>query len=232
MSSAKNWVVIPAAGIGTRMQAEMPKQYMKLRDKTVLEHAAERFLQHSAIEGIVVVVNASDPYWPGNPLSGNQRIMTTTGGNERCHSVLNGLELLTAHADENDWVLVHDAARPCLCNAELDRLLAEIADHADGGLLALPVRDTMKRCNKDNEITGTVERDGLWHALTPQMFRLGPLLLALKESIDRSEIVTDEAQAMEKTGVKPLLVRGEVSNIKITRTGDLELAEFYLNSRG
>lgn len=214
------------------MQSEIPKQYLPLADKTVLEHTLQRFIDNEKINGIVVVLNKQDPWWQDSELAVNNKITTTTGGIERCHSVLNGLFSLHDRADKNDWVLVHDAARPCLTDNELERLLTGIGDHPVGGLLALPVRDTMKRSQNGNEIAETIEREGLWHAMTPQMFRYQKLVEALSSVVDQQKIVTDEAQAMELTGVNPLLVKAEVSNIKITQMGDLELANFYINRMG
>lgn len=232
MPSANYWVVIPAAGTGSRMQSDVPKQYLKLCGKTILEHTAEHFIRHPKIKGIIVVLNSDDPCWQLTSLATNDQVRSATGGSERCHSVLNGLTALSDLAKENDWVLVHDAARPCLSADDIDHLLSEVADHPVGGILAVPVRDTMKRANDSNEISETIERNGLWHALTPQMFRYGKLVQALTEAIKNQEIVTDEAQAVELTGVKPLLIQGQTSNIKITQMGDIELAEFYLRSRG
>lgn len=231
MTSVNYWVVIPAAGTGSRMQSDTPKQYLQLAGKPVLQHALECFLQHPRIRAVVVVLAADDPYWPALSIASHDRVMTSTGGSERCHSVLNGLKTLADVAAGNDWVLVHDAARPCLTGADLDRLLDTVGDHAVGGILAAPVRDTMKRGGADHEIAATVDRRDLWHAMTPQMFRYEKLLKALSTALENHEMVTDEAQAMEMTGVKPLLVEGHISNIKITQMGDLDVAKFYLQRR-
>ena len=231
MSSAKYWVVIPAAGTGSRMQSEIPKQYLKLGDRTVLEHTVEKFTRHKKISRIVVVISPDDPYWQTTTLAGNDQVSTASGGKERCDSVLNGLKALADYASEQDWVLVHDAARPCVSGKEIDSLITGAGDHKVGGILAVPVRDTMKRGNTHDEITETVNRDGLWHALTPQMFRYGKLVEAMTRASAAGKKVTDEAQAMELTGVNPLLVKGEISNIKITQMGDLELARFYLQQQ-
>ena len=154
-----------------------------------------------------------------------------TGGAERCHSVLNGLEALRQHADLTDWVLVHDAARPCLAVADLDRLMNELADDPVGGLLAAPVRDTLKQADSAGRVATTVDRSRLWHALTPQMFRLGRLRDALNAALARGLLVTDEAGAMEAAGFAPRLIEGRADNVKITRPEDLALAEFYLAHR-
>ncbi len=154
--------------------------------------------------------------------------MRVNGGAERCHSVLNGLQALRQQAQPNDWVLVHDAARPCVRQADIEKLMTQLAEHPVGGLLAVPVRDTMKRADTGREIVETVNRDGLWHALTPQMFRLETLFNALQNVSNRGELVTDEAQAIEKTGQRPVLIEGHADNIKITHPQDLSLAEMYL----
>ncbi|MEJ2761340.1 MAG: 2-C-methyl-D-erythritol 4-phosphate cytidylyltransferase [Gammaproteobacteria bacterium] len=227
-STPRYWVVIPAAGIGTRMETATPKQYLRLNGRTVLEHVLLRFCTHPAIAGIVVALAPEDPYWHELPIAGHEKIRTTTGGAERCHSVLHGLRVLREVADEEDWVLVHDAARPCLSRADLDRLLETVSGHAVGGILAAPARDTMKRAGHGNEIRDTVDRSELWHALTPQMFRLGLLERALAEAVEGGRLVTDEAQAVELAGHHPLLVPGQADNIKITHPGDLEIAELFL----
>ncbi len=222
--------MIPAAGIGKRMQSDIPKQYLKLGERTILEHTIQCFLDEAKIHRIVVVIAEHDSYWSSLSIH-NDRIITADGGAERCHSVLNGLTAIQDQADDNDWVLVHDAARPCLSRSELNRLISEVGDDDVGGILAVPVRDTMKRGTADNEIAETVDRNQLWHALTPQMFRFHKLLSSLRNIQKLQQIVTDEAEAIEKTGVKSQLVRGEYSNIKVTEMGDIELAIFYLQQQ-
>lgn len=223
----KYWAVIPAAGVGKRMQADRPKQYLELHGKTVLEHTLSRFLEHPHIQGVVVIVSDGDPYWQELALT-HPRLMITTGGAERCHSVLNGLQLLREQAAESDWVLVHDAARPCLRIEDIDRLINTLQDHPVGGLLGLPVADTMKRTAADDTIIETVPRENLWRALTPQMFRLEELYQALKTALDGKQLVTDEASAMELAGKSPKMIEGHGDNIKITRPQDLALAALYL----
>lgn len=222
------WALIPAAGVGRRMGADRPKQYLPLAGRTVLEQTLQRFIDHPAIAGLVVVVGADDPYWPELRLACDKPLLRAVGGAERCHSVRNGLERLREEAAEEDWVLVHDAARPCLGRADIDRLMADTADDAVGGILAVPVRDTMKRADAHGRIAATEPREGLWHALTPQMFRLGRLYAALGQALDDAVLVTDEASALEHSGASPLLVEGRADNIKITRPEDLALAEFFL----
>ncbi|MGH8614243.1 MAG: 2-C-methyl-D-erythritol 4-phosphate cytidylyltransferase [Gammaproteobacteria bacterium] len=228
MTKRHYWTVIPAAGCGARMHTPVPKQYLMLAGKRVIEHAVERLGNHPWISGVVVAISAQDQLWQEVRLNCRAPVMRVTGGSQRCHSVLAGLARLHHVAHSADWVLVHDAARPCLPHKDLDRLIAEISDHPVGGLLALPVRDTMKRDDGQRTVTATVEREGLWHALTPQMFRYSALREALEAAIASDRIVTDEAQAMELTGARPRLVEGSAGNIKITCPQDLVLAEFYL----
>ena len=227
----KYWAVIPAAGIGSRMQSECPKQYLKILDKTVLEHTLEKFCIHPRIAGVVVSLAANDIYWQNLGISKQYKIMTTTGGAERFNSVLNGLHYLRNHADAEDWVLVHDAVRPCVRHGDLDKLIEVLDQHPVGGLLAYPVKDTMKRANENLEVTETVDRRGLWHALTPQMFRLSLLEHAIAKAVQENIIITDEAQAVERCGYSPRLVEGRADNIKITRKEDLSLAELYLSNQ-
>ena len=232
MKNTKYWALIPAAGIGRRMGGEVPKQYLPLGDKTVLEHTLDALARHPAIDGLVLVHGAGDPRVAALPdTMRGKPLLRATGGAERSDSVLNGLERLAGHADDGDWVLVHDAARPCLRQEDLDRLIAAVRGHPVGGLLAVPVRDTMKRADAGNGVRATVDREGLWHALTPQMFRLGALRDALRMAQARGLAVTDDASAMEQAGQAPLLVEGHGDNLKITRPEDLALAEFHLRQQ-
>lgn len=229
MSAARIWAVVPAAGSGSRMGAGRPKQYLELAGAPILQHTLARLLGHSAIQAVVVALSESDADFQRLPCARDPRLLRAHGGAERCHSVANALDVLVGRAAEHDWVLVHDAARPCLCGSDIDRLLRELGGHPVGGLLALPVRDTMKRADPGGDVTATVDRQGLWHALTPQMFRLGALRAALAGALGAGVLVTDEAQAMERTGVRPRLVEGRPDNIKVTRPHDLALAELYLS---
>ncbi|MCP5423647.1 MAG: 2-C-methyl-D-erythritol 4-phosphate cytidylyltransferase [Gammaproteobacteria bacterium] len=229
--SVAHWAVVPAAGIGKRMGLDIPKQYLPLGGLSVIEHTLDILLRHPRIQGVVVALGADDRWWPSLKLDCGKPLISVVGGPERCHSVLNGLTALHDWAQPDDWVLVHDAARPCLSRADLDKLLDELADDPVGGLLALPVRDTMKRADAQGRVIATEERAGLWHALTPQMFRLATLLAALRHSLEQGLIVTDEAAAVEAMGLRPRLVQGSADNIKITRTEDLALAEFFLTRR-
>ncbi len=231
-SSPRYWAVIPAAGVGRRMSADKPKQYLELSGRTILEHTIECFYQHPLIKVVVVVISNDDPHWPELEISKHTKIHTASGGIERCHSVLNGLNALLDIADDDDWILVHDAARPCIDKQDIDHFIQQIGDHPIGGILATPVRDTMKRSNDQNEIVDTVEREQLWHALTPQMFRFKALRSALISVLDTEQTVTDEAQAIELTSVKPLLISARSYTNKITHMGDLAIAEQYLLQRG
>ena len=222
------WAVIPSAGVGTRMLADKPKQYLPVRNKPLIEHTLNAFCSHEKITGVVVAVSEQDNYWPALEISSQPKISTTVGGVERCHSVMNCLKYLSDMAATDDWVLVHDAARPCISKADIDKLIETLAEDPVGGLLALPVHDTMKRADNVNNVSETVNREGLWHALTPQMFRLADLIQALQQAIDRDLIVTDESQAMELAGFKPRLVQGQAQNIKVTHKDDIALAELYL----
>ena len=223
--------VVPAAGAGSRMGANIPKQYLALAGQTVLEHSLDVLLACERIATVVLVLSADDERWPEiQDRYKASRVETVTGGAERCHSVLNGLEHLAGTAGADDWVLVHDAARPCVRQQDIEMLMTRLEDHAVGGLLGLPVADTMKQVDSDSMILKTVERDGLWRALTPQMFRLGPLRDALQQAIASGVMVTDDAAAMEMAGYQARMVEGHADNIKITRPADLQLAEFYLQS--
>jgi 2-C-methyl-D-erythritol 4-phosphate cytidylyltransferase len=226
------WAVVPAAGAGRRMSNNIPKQYLPLGEKTVLEHSLDALLACRQLAGVVVVLSEDDVYWQDiQPRYLDQQLETATGGAERCHSVLNGLLQLDGRAAEDDWVLVHDAARPCVRQTDIDRLITTLSTSTDGGLLGVPVADTMKQVDSENCITATVARESLWHAYTPQMFRKGMLQSALQLAIDNVRLVTDEASAMELAGYQPCMVQGQRDNIKITVPSDLELAAFYLQTR-
>ena len=227
------WGAIPAAGIGRRMGASIPKQYLELRGRRVVEHSVAALLDHPAIGGVCVAVAAGDPWWPKMDYADHPRIIPANGGDERVWTVRNMLDALLQHgAAAADWVLVHDAARPCLRGADVARLIAACEGREVGGLLGMPVRDTMKRVDGAGKVQRSEPRQGLWHAFTPQMFRLGPLRQAIEDAAAQAAIVTDEASAMERIGAKPLMVEGRADNIKITRPGDLELAGFFLDTDG
>ncbi|HDL5355490.1 TPA: 2-C-methyl-D-erythritol 4-phosphate cytidylyltransferase [Mannheimia haemolytica] len=214
--------VIPASGVGSRMQAEKPKQYLQLKGKTILEHTVSIFLEHPHVEKVIVAVARKDPFYSTLELLKSPKIQLVFGGETRADSVLNALQEINT---ENAWALVHDAARPCLKRSDLDKLL-QIND-PQGGILAIPAVDTMKRAN-GTKIAHTEDRSTLWHALTPQFFPAQALKQALSSAFANKLQVTDEASAMELAGYQPQLVSGRSDNIKITRPEDLALAEFYL----
>ena len=237
MTTPKYWPVLPAAGVGSRMQADRPKQYLPLHNRYLIDHTLAMMLSYPAFEQLVLVLSADDPYWPDSDFAHDPRIIRAAGGEERCYSVLNGLQALETVAAADDWVVVHDVARPCLQHRDLDKLLAALRD--PGAVLAAPVRDTMKRGRREPGPGGadsavidhTVDRHQLWHALTPQVFRYAALKKALQQALADGSEVMDEASAMELSGQAPYLVEGSAGNIKVTRPDDLALAEFFLSRK-
>ncbi|MEO5702641.1 MAG: 2-C-methyl-D-erythritol 4-phosphate cytidylyltransferase [Gammaproteobacteria bacterium] len=232
--SASYWTVIPAAGIGTRVGSVCPKQYLLLCGKEVIEHSLQRLLTHSKIAGAVVALAPDDQYGKNllNKFTGQEKpVITVEGGAERCHSVLNALHRLTEFAGPHDWVLVHDAVRPCLRQADIDRLIDTTNNHPDGGLLGMRVTDTVKRVTASGKVGETINRDDLWRAQTPQIFQLAALTQALSQAIEQRLNITDEAAAMSLAGAVPMMVEGHADNIKITHFADLALAQFYLEQQ-
>jgi len=238
------WLVMPAAGAGRRFDRQpsgvarsgtrCPKQYAALKGRTVIEWALAPFLADRRCAGAVVALAPDDVWWPKVA----ERIAAVTvaqGGAERSESVRNALAALSRRANKDDWVLVHDAARPCLSKADLDRLLERVCSHAVGGILAQPVADTLKRAQVGDgsvaAIETTVDRSALWRAGTPQMFRYGILCDALDRALSSGRRPTDESQALEWLGEHPLLVEGAPTNIKVTTADDLALAESLLTGR-
>lgn len=226
----KYWGIVPAAGVGKRMQADRPKQYLLLNNKTVIEQTLARLLEVEQITAVVVAISKEDPFWPKLEISKNSRVLTAPGGKERADSVLFALQSIANKADDNDWVLVHDAARPCITKTDVEKLISELQDHSVGGILALASHDTLKSVN-NMLITDTVDRSSIWRALTPQMFRYGALKHALQEAADKGWIMTDDASAMELQGQQPKIIAGRSDNLKITRPEDLALAQFYLEQQ-
>ena len=225
----KFWAIVPAAGVGKRMQADRPKQYLELAGTTVIEHTLLRLLQADIFSAIAVAVSKEDPYWPELPLSKHQTIITAPGGKERADSVLSGLKAIREQASDDDWVLVHDAARPCITTEDIHYLINTLVNDEVGGILALASADTLKQV-QGNSITGTLDRSHIWRALTPQMFRYG-LLKAALEQTQGNPAITDDASALELTGLQPKIVEGRPDNIKITRPEDLALAKFYIDQQ-
>ncbi|GIZ51166.1 2-C-methyl-D-erythritol 4-phosphate cytidylyltransferase [Noviherbaspirillum aridicola] len=232
MNPARHFALIPAAGVGSRMGASHPKQYLDLAGKPVLAHVIDTFHAAPSIAGVVVVVSPEDGYIDDLAVKAGQAwprlSIVRKGGATRRESVLGGLRALADHANEEDWVLVHDAARPGLTVALIERLAHALAEDRVGGLLALPVVDTLKRSDDDGRAERTVPREQLWAAQTPQMFRHGLLTRALEQAPD----VTDEAGAIERLGLKPKLVEGSPRNFKITLPHDLALAELHMKGLG
>jgi 2-C-methyl-D-erythritol 4-phosphate cytidylyltransferase len=226
------WGVVPAAGTGRRMSAGLPKQYMQLAGQEVIGHTLGRLLTWDFLSGLLVALHADDVHFATLAVADDPRIELVTGGAERCHSVLAALLALEGRAAERDWVLVHDAARPCIGREEVERLRTELAEDPVGGLLAIPVSETVKRADASGRVVQTLNRQGLWLAQTPQMFRFGPLLQAMREALVNDETVTDEAAAIELAGYQPRLVEGKRSNIKITLPADLDTAAAWLAVEG
>lgn len=244
MTLAPYWLVMPAAGRGTRIAAERPKQYLTLAGRSMIEWALTPFLEDRDCRGLAIALSADDGDWPAVRARLPRRPIETQGGAERADSVRAALEaLLAAEADEGDWVLVHDAARPCVSHSEIVALRtaverASVAGGAEGGLLAVPLADTLKRGEWSASAAGqasttreTLPREGLWRALTPQMFRLGALLAAVRAASAAGRVPTDEAQAIEWQGRRALLVSGESTNLKVTTAADLAIAEGVLRAR-
>ncbi len=226
-------VVVPAAGIGKRMKTDCPKQYLHLAGKTIIEHTLTNLLEHSQVQRVIVVLNPNDLLFAQLPIASHPCVEVVEGGQERCDSVLAGLNVLP---DDEEWGLVHDAARPCVAATDLTTLLQLAEQGSTGGILATPVRDTMKRAvsvkvNGQNMVQQTESREHLWHALTPQFFKLTSLKKALNQAHKQNISITDEASAIELLGEEVVLVEGCASNIKITQPEDLLLAEFYLTQR-
>lgn len=227
--TTKFWGIVPAAGVGKRMQADRPKQYLELAGKTVIEQTLMRLLQADVFEAIAVAISREDPYWPELAIARHEKILTADGGKERADSVLSALKSIRGKASDNDWVLVHDAARPCITASDIHHLIACLVHDDVGGILALASHDTLKNV-QDGRIVGTLDRNHIWRALTPQMFRYGMLKSALEEAEGNSAI-TDEASALELKGLRPKIVEGRPDNIKITRPEDLPLAQFYMGQQ-
>ncbi|MFO7325935.1 MAG: 2-C-methyl-D-erythritol 4-phosphate cytidylyltransferase [Pseudomonadota bacterium] len=216
------WLVMPAAGSGRRFGGGRPKQYMPLGGSSVIERALSPFLADDRCRGVAVALDARDTVFDTLPVSRHPRVTRVTGGARRCDSVR--LALASLPVGDADWVLVHDAARPCVTRADVDRLLAELAHDEAGGLLATPLADTLKRADAEGRVADTPARTGLWRALTPQMFRAGVLKAALAAAEAAGREPTDEAQAVEWLGGRPRLVAGHPGNIKITTAADLSAA--------
>jgi len=238
VSNRKIWAIVPAAGTGQRMQAEIAKQYLMLNEKTILENTLDLLLANKQIQEIIVATAAEDKHWETLTCSSQQRIGTTVGGASRAESVYNGLVSLQERAHKQDWVLVHDAARPCLSSELLSSFIEQLQDDSVGGILAVRAKDTLKLANSSgSSIDKTLDRSQIWQAQTPQMFRYGLLLDALEHARNRIKApalgesfeITDEASAVEQIGYQPKLIEGDARNLKVTTPEDLQLAQFLLS---
>ena len=227
MNDERFWVVVPAAGAGRRMGADIPKQYLELSGKMVLLHTLERLASCPGVSGLFLGLSAGDPYWQELSFTAPWLKQVCDGGAERADTVSLILDAMAGSVEETDWVLVHDAARPCVTHEDILQLM-KLASLQDGGLLGRPVSDTVKLTDSNDRVMQTIPRDGLWRAQTPQMFRYSELRQALQDAKNKGLVITDEASAMEYAGYRPLMVQGRSDNIKITVPGDLELAETFL----
>ncbi|WP_028864117.1 2-C-methyl-D-erythritol 4-phosphate cytidylyltransferase [Psychromonas aquimarina] len=216
--------VIPAAGIGKRVGADIPKQYLQLLGKTIIEHSLEPFISHPEINKVIVSIAENDCWFRRLAVAEHPKIEIVNGGKERVDSVLAALQVI----NKNDYVLVHDAARPCIQRSDIDKLISSVRLAEKGAILASKVRDTMKRSSDSGNILETVDRENLWHALTPQMFLNKELITAIETAAEPQNI-TDEASAMEMSGMAVNIVEGRSDNLKVTREEDLILAELYLS---
>ena len=222
------WAIMPAAGVGSRIDSHKPKQYLSLQGRALIEHSLTALLQSQHVRGVMLGLHADDSHWKKLNFQSHKTVQTFIGGESRAQTVFNALELLQQDCDSDAFVLVHDAARPCLTERDISALVNACEQHAVGGLLAAPVGDTIKNVSDDHQVLGTVDRSALWRALTPQMFRLGALYDALKYCFDNNLSVTDEASAIEHKGENPIVVQGDTRNIKVTYAEDLSLAEHVL----
>lgn len=220
--------LVPAAGSGSRMGGALPKQYLPLLGRPLIAHTLSALASHPHIDRVVLVLSPEDVHWASVAFDSDKLTILRCGGKTRAQSVTNGLQSLSDELERDDWVLVHDAARPCLRQEHLDRMIGELENDPVGGILAMPVADTLKRADSEQRIAKTVPRESLWQAQTPQMFRYALLLDAMIKAGDQ---VTDEASAIEKVGLKPKLVEGDARNLKVTYPRDLELASLILQNR-
>ncbi len=223
---ARFHIIIPAAGAGNRMATAIPKQYLSLCGKPIISHSIQTFFRSQRIASINLALSPEDNFWRSLTLDANSCLnLHYTGGESRAQTVLNTLDAMRPHVNDNDWILVHDAARPGLTLALLNQLLDALEEDTVGGLLALPIADTLKQSNEDSRVQNTIPREGLWQAQTPQMFRYALLVDALKRF---DGIPTDEAQAVEALGLQPKLVVGSLLNMKVTYPQDMALMELLM----
>ncbi len=235
MSEPRFWLVVAAAGTSRRFGAELPKQYREIDGRCMLAHALQAFADWGNLAGTVLAIDDGDRWFAGIGGQLPLPVRTVAGGAERMHSVINAVQALQSDAGEHDWVLIHDAARPCLRADDLCRLVEATATGGVGGLLATRVTDTLKKARDDNgqaRVISTMGRAGLWQAMTPQIFRYGLLRPALEAARKAGKVLGDEAGAMELAGHRPVLVEGRRDNIKVTQPADLALAEAILAVHG
>ncbi|MBB6063888.1 2-C-methyl-D-erythritol 4-phosphate cytidylyltransferase [Pseudoxanthomonas broegbernensis] len=225
------WAVVPAAGQGMRFGGQVPKQYQEVAGRPLLAYTLDALLGHPAVAGAVLALSAGDPHWPGWREHAGKPLLACTGGDSRAASVLAALAALPDSVRADDFVLVHDAARPNLAPGDLEQLLERGRADPVGAILAAPVRDTLKRAGDDGGIDGTEPRERLWRALTPQLFRRLQLTRALEAAAAAGVDVTDEAMALERQGLRPLLIEGGEDNFKVTTPADLARFEFELSRR-
>ena len=222
--------IVPAAGIGSRMGADKPKQYLMLGQQTILSHTLDKLLSHPQIDHVIVALHPRDHYFSTLPQSAHPKLSQVIGGSERADSVLTALNY-ALEINPNAWVLVHDAARPCVTHDDINKLILSSKTYPQGAILAVPVRDTMKRSDESGNITTTIDRALLWHALTPQFFPILPLQRNLTDALAVNATITDEASAMEWAGIMPGLVCGRADNIKVTHPNDLQLAALFMSQK-
>ncbi len=225
------WAVVPAAGVGRRMGKNQPKQYLEIRGRSIIEHSLDKLFGCKAVAGVAVGIAPDDAYWEKLDIRNKKLLGAFVGGSERVNTVLNGLDFLSNWATGDDWVMVHDAARPCVSLKDINLLIDKSLEFNCSVILASPVTDTVKRVNACNVIQGTVNRDELMLAMTPQLFPVKLLRLALRTAIDNNIPTTDESAAVEKLGKKPLAIRGQRTNIKITTVDDLQLANIFIDEQ-
>ncbi len=233
MSDESLWAVVPAAGTGSRMDAETPKQYLPLAGSTVLELTLQKLLRLKQLAGVVVAINAADVYWQKTALVNHPKVFICPGGDERSASVLNALKFVSEYRAEQSspWVLVHDAVRPCVCLEKVEALIELCFSQNTGGILAAPVLDTLKQVNQRSIVTRTLDRSSLWQAHTPQVFPLATLRSALEFCIEKQHAVTDEASAIERAGGRVMILSDRRDNIKVTLPEDILMAEFILKQQ-
>lgn len=225
---ARFHVIIPAAGNGSRMGAESPKQYLSLHGKPLIQYVIKVFEQANKVNAIHIILSEEDAHWRSTYLHLSSKLQVYyCGGESRAQTVLNGLNAISDQVAADDWILVHDAARPGLSNLMLNHLLTTLEDDAVGGLLALPLADTLKRADNEQRVSATLPRNDLWQAQTPQMFRYATLKKAL---MNFEGTPTDEAEAIEALGLTPKLVTGELRNLKVTYPQDLAVLSALLSS--